>query len=82
MRHRHRPNLKPTDRLVIAALTTSTVPLSVAELSESTGAAPTTLTRTTRVLERRGLITRYRLGGLSNFALPTTPTGTTSAVAQ
>jgi DNA-binding MarR family transcriptional regulator len=74
MRHRHRPELKPTYRLVLAAHTTSTEPLSVAELSEATGAAPTTLTRTTRVLERRGLIVRYRMGGLSNYALPTTTT--------
>jgi DNA-binding MarR family transcriptional regulator len=76
MRHRHRPELKPTDRLVLAALTTTTVPLSVAELSEATGSAPTTLTRTTRLLERRGLINRHRIGGLSNFALAATTTTT------
>jgi DNA-binding MarR family transcriptional regulator len=79
MRHRHRPELKPTDRLVLAALATATVPLSVSELSEATGSAPTTLTRTTRLLERCGLITRHRIGGLSNFTLrhvhaPTTTT--------
>ncbi len=81
MRHRHRPDLKPTDRLVLAALNDTTEPLSVAELSEATGAAPTTLTRTTRVLERRGLIVLHRMGGLSNYALPTTMvSATTSAV--
>jgi len=74
MRHRHRPELKPTDRLVLAALTTTTEPLSVAELSEATGAAPTT-----RLLERRGLVVRHRMGGLSNFALPTTTVATATA---
>lgn len=70
MRHRHRPEFKPTDRLVLAALAITTVPLSVAELSEATGSAPTTLIRPTRVLAKGGLIVRHRIGGLSNYSLP------------
>jgi hypothetical protein len=78
MRHRHRPDLKPTERLFLAALGPATEPLCIGELAELTGSAPSTLVKTSQALFRRGTVLRHRIGGLNHFTLPTlTPLSTT-----
>ena len=63
------PLIPPTSRLVIYACAVSTTPLSIANLSEATGATPGTLEKVVRKLVRRGYLSKTANGSISLYSL-------------
>jgi hypothetical protein len=71
---RHKPSLTPTARLILAAVSASTAPLSVAKLAEATCASPYTVLELTRELRRSGHLTACVVDGVTHYVPSAAPT--------
>ena len=67
---RHHRQLRPTEQLIMIAVTGSTTPLNFAQLAEETNSSPYTLQASTQRLVRRGLLARRNgSDGMSTFCV-------------
>jgi len=64
---RHKPELSPTSRLILAAISHADEPLSVSHLCEKTGGSPYTVNATSRRLVKQGRLTIIPVGGVPHF---------------
>jgi DNA-binding IclR family transcriptional regulator len=61
----------PTARLILTVLANATTLMSIANLCEASGSAPTTVIRVAQKLCRQGRIQRTTVSGMTYYSIPT-----------
>jgi DNA-binding MarR family transcriptional regulator len=67
---KHRPELTPTARLILSAISQAGEPLSISNLCEQTYGSPYTVNATARRLVKQGKLVIIPIGGVLHFITP------------